>query len=79
MYLLKKPRTEEINIYTIDCTPKRVWFLENDITGDLKNQKYKIIIKQSKTMDLNLYRKINMEFMVHKSTVDKKLVVKEYF
>ena len=53
-------------IYSIDCTPKRKWFLENNIKDEFKTNKYKLFIKISTVIDKDLLNYKNKKFTITK-------------
>ena len=75
----KKPGNKKIIFYTIDCTPRRYWFKENDIEDEFKTSKYRIFIKQSTTLDLISYNYKNHKFEVTKKLLEQILEDKILF
>ena len=72
LYVLTS-KTEKITIYSIDCTPHRHWFLENEITDELKTSKCRFFIKQSTIIDIDLLNYENKKLKITKNVLKEKL------
>ena len=74
-----KTKKEKTIIYSIDCTPRRNWFLENNIMDGFEPENYNILIKQSNTIDELFMCRFNLTFLQTKQILEKKLKIKFFF